>query len=171
MMAQASQTCRGWQIAQIVPATLSEATVSGMFRWSNAVTQLTWMSRSLHADCVRTQTLALLGEISTLMPRSLHSDPVRTQTRALLGEISTLRRPWKLIKPIPVTVSMVDTDCIASFVEADLHTSGDSPDDAILNLKSMLMDLFQILSAHKPTELGPGPKKQLDTLKQFVRKR
>ena len=60
---------------------------------------------------------------------------------------------------------------IASFFDANIHASGDTEEEAFRNLKSLILDTFDSLSAEPAHRLGPEPTRQLAVLRQFVRKK
>src|SRR2546421_314139 len=90
-----------------------------------------------------------------------------TSLDILLREVET---GYEVIKPIPVKVERVDNSFVASFVAANVNTSGDTWDEAVINLQSLLTNLFDLLITHRPEELGPAPKRQLSVLQSFIKK-
>jgi hypothetical protein len=87
--------------------------------------------------------------------------PVRIAT--LVEQELTLRRE------IPVVVRPEgDEEYVAMFVEANLASSGDTVHEAVDNLKDFMAEVFRKYSSLPPQKLGPGPKKQLQVLKQFI---
>jgi predicted RNase H-like HicB family nuclease len=78
--------------------------------------------------------------------------------------------PYEVIKPLHVMVQRVEDDYIASFFDAEIAASGDTPEEAVFNLKDIIMACFESLTKHKETELGPGPRRQLAVLKDFIRR-
>lgn len=85
----------------------------------------------------------------------------------LLKELET---GYEAIKPIQIKVEQTEGGFIARFVEANVNASGEGWDDAVLNLKSLLIDKLDVLSAHKPNTLGPAPKRQLSVLQSYIRR-
>lgn len=73
-----------------------------------------------------------------------------------------------LIKPIKLLVEASDAGFIASFVEANINTSGDSEWEAVYNISFLVGDLFDLLTQNK-AELGIGPRRQLKTLRTYIR--
>jgi predicted RNase H-like HicB family nuclease len=59
----------------------------------------------------------------------------------------------------------------AGFFDANIHASGDTEEEALRNLKSLILDVFDSLSAEPPKDLGPQPARQLAVLNEFVAKR
>lgn len=77
---------------------------------------------------------------------------------------------YSVIKPIAVKVEQTDGSFVASFVAANVNASGETWDEAVLNLKSLLVDKFDMLLSHKSSTLGPAPKRQLSVLQSFIRR-
>jgi hypothetical protein len=62
----------------------------------------------------------------------------------------------ELKKPIPITI-LQDADAfIASFLDANISTGGDSVEDAVANLQSLIADYFDDLSVMPDDSLGPA---------------
>jgi len=78
--------------------------------------------------------------------------------------------PVELVKPLNVVVQRADEDFTASFFDANINASGETEEEAVSNLKDMIVATFELLSrslsAH---QLGPGPRKQLGVLSQFLK--
>lgn len=78
--------------------------------------------------------------------------------------------PFSLLRPIKVLVERGDAAVVASFFDANLSASGDNQQEAFDNLKSLILDTHDSLSAESPERLGPEPKRQLAVLDSFLRK-
>lgn len=76
---------------------------------------------------------------------------------------------FRVLKPIPMHIMFADDGYIASFLDANIHSSGDTEGEAIKNLSSLIVDAYEMLSSHDPRVLGPEPKRQLSVLKEFIR--
>lgn len=77
--------------------------------------------------------------------------------------------PYGLRKPIPVLLRQVgDEDYEASFLDAGISTSGDTPQEAFDNLKSLILDSLDSLLSLPADRLGRGPSQQLTVLKDFI---
>jgi hypothetical protein len=84
--------------------------------------------------------------------------------------IADLPSPYRVLRPIPASLEKSDAGVIASFTVANINASGDDSNEAISNLKDLIVYLFAMLSALPPEQLGIGPKRQLATLQSFVAK-
>ena len=79
--------------------------------------------------------------------------------------------PYELCQPLLFVLQREGDGFIASFFDANIHASGDTQEEAFRNLKSVLLDIFDSLSAEPANLLGPEPRRQLAVLQQFIRKK
>jgi predicted RNase H-like HicB family nuclease len=77
--------------------------------------------------------------------------------------------PYELMSPLFVAVEIEDDQFIATFFDANISASGDTEEEAVGNLKSLILDTFESLSAEDTTLLGPEPRRQLAVLQSFLR--
>lgn len=75
---------------------------------------------------------------------------------------------YDILRPIPIVVEQNEDSFVASFVAANLHASGESISEAFDNLKSYIGDVFEELSQIGRARLGPGPRRELAILEQYV---
>jgi hypothetical protein len=74
---------------------------------------------------------------------------------------------YSLKQPITLGIEQVgDDEWLATFAEADLSRSGDTPHDAVDWLRSSIVQLFQVFKTEKA--LGPLPKRQLEVLGRYI---
>jgi hypothetical protein len=78
--------------------------------------------------------------------------------------------PYKLLQPLTAVVTESDGGYEAAFFDASIFASGDTEEDAISNLKDMMIDTWERLSELKETQLGPGPTRQKQVLDFYIRK-
>lgn len=76
--------------------------------------------------------------------------------------------PYRVKKAIPVCVQHRMDGFVASFADANILASGDTQQEAYGNLKELLLDVFDNLSALPVSKLGPEPRRQLAVLKDFL---
>lgn len=79
--------------------------------------------------------------------------------------------PYDIIKPFHVVVKFYEDQYIASFFDANLSASGGTPEEAVFNLKDMLIETFDILNELEDDKLGIGPRQQKAILKEFLARR
>jgi hypothetical protein len=74
-----------------------------------------------------------------------------------------------LLKPITIVVQPDDDQFIATFFDANINASGDTQVEAVDNLKATVCSQFRRFSELGEDRLGPGPAKQLATLRGVIR--
>lgn len=80
--------------------------------------------------------------------------------------------PYELAKPISVVVHPAEGGgYIASYLDANINASGETPHEAVANLKDIMIGLFECLEREPPENLGKGPREQLVTLKFLLRRK
>lgn len=75
--------------------------------------------------------------------------------------------PYEVHKQFSVVVKQVDDGYMACFPDANLTTYGDNEQEAVENLKGMILDTFEKFTSGR--KLGPAPAKQLAVLREFIR--
>jgi dCTP deaminase len=90
----------------------------------------------------------------------------------LLVPITTFApEPYDLIRQMVAVVQPSEEGFIAGVFDANVHASGDTEEEAVRNLKSLILDVFDSLSAEPPERLGPQPSRQLAALREFIANR
>lgn len=85
--------------------------------------------------------------------------------------ITTLApEPLDLVRDISVVVQPVEHGFTATFFDVNISTSGDTQEEAVSNLKSLIVDIFKDLESEPPERLGPEPTRQLNVLRAFLRR-
>ncbi len=100
------------------------------------------------------------GTVETLLPSGAVplSIPITTFTP----------EPYRLEREIPATVQLAPDGFTAAFFDANIATSGETQEEAVSNLKSLILDTFDFLSSEPPEALGPEPARQLAVLRGFL---
>lgn len=92
--------------------------------------------------------------------------------QTLVVPINTFEpEPYELLKTFFVSVHAVEGGFHAGWFDANIHTTGDNEEEAVSNLKSLILDFFEIFSNEPNNNLGPEPKRQLEVLKQYILKK
>jgi hypothetical protein len=78
--------------------------------------------------------------------------------------------PYELLKTFLVSVQSVDGGFEAGWFDANIHTEGENEEEAVSNLKSLILDYFDSFSKESPEKLGPEPTRQLAVMKKFIQK-
>src|SRR5260370_31321900 len=76
---------------------------------------------------------------------------------------------YELVKDIPAVLQPVDDGFTATFFDANISSSGDTEEEAVSNLRSLIVQIFEDLEAEAPERLGPEPKRQLEVLRALIR--
>jgi len=80
--------------------------------------------------------------------------------------------PYEILKPIPVFIEMCEYDeYLAGFFDANIHTGGETEQEAFDNLRSLIIDFYRSLSKKESNLLGPEPTRQLAVLNEFMKSR
>lgn len=111
----------------------------------------------------------IVRELSELL-RNFKDDHL-TRPHSITIPITTLvPAPFKVIREIPIVVQPADEGFTATFFDANISTSGDTQEEALENVKSLLVDLLDDLEKEPAERLGPEPMRQLKVLKAFMRR-
>lgn len=109
----------------------------------------------------------LRREIITLKKRC----EIIERTSPLIVPIDSMApEPYEVVNPFHVVVRLEDEQYIASFFDANLSASGDTQQEAVFNLKDIIIGSFEILTMTNKSKLGPGPAQQRAVLEKFIRK-
>jgi dCTP deaminase len=77
---------------------------------------------------------------------------------------------YELTRDIPVVLQPSDDGYLATFFDANIATGGDTEEEAIDNLRSLVADTFEFLESEPVKRLGPEPLRQLKVLRSLIRK-
>jgi hypothetical protein len=78
--------------------------------------------------------------------------------------------PYRVTNPFTVVLASEADEVIASWLDANLHASGETSEQAFNELKGMILDTFDRLEELGDDELGPGPRKQKRVLRSHIAK-
>jgi hypothetical protein len=113
----------------------------------------------------RSASEAALDEI-----RDLAAEMTR-KIGAILVPITTLApEPYQLLKDIPVVVQPVGDEFVATFFDANISTAGDTQEEAVSNVRSLILDTFEYFESEPPEALGPEPTRQFGVLRNFLKR-
>lgn len=80
--------------------------------------------------------------------------------------------PYRPTKPIPVSLNKAGQEWIAAVKGcSSICIQGESQAKAVRELRSRILDLFEDLSQKPATKLGPIPTRQLQVLRQYIRRK
>ncbi|MBI4468209.1 MAG: hypothetical protein HY650_02695 [Acidobacteria bacterium] len=96
-------------------------------------------------------------------------DLAAARATSVVVPITTLTpEPFALVRHIPAVVQVVDNGFVATFFDANISASGETQEEAVTNLKSLLIDILEDLAAEPSERLGPEPSRQLEVLREFI---
>lgn len=76
--------------------------------------------------------------------------------------------PYRLKRDILAVVQPSAEGFLAGFFDANIHASGDTEEEAVRNLKSLMLDVFDALVSEDRAKLGREPIRQLAVLNEFT---
>jgi dCTP deaminase len=77
---------------------------------------------------------------------------------------------YELERNIPVVLKPSDDGFTATFFDANIGTSGDTEEEAVDNLRTLIIDTFKLLNSEPIDRLGPEPQRQIRLLRSLIRK-
>ena len=108
----------------------------------------------------------LRADVATLRKEFIE----RRDSHSLVVPVSTLApEPLALLREIPVVVRPTEDGFLATLFDANIGMTGDTQEEAVENLKALLVDVFEQLEREE-NQLGPGPQRQLATLRSFIKR-
>jgi predicted RNase H-like HicB family nuclease len=91
------------------------------------------------------------------------------EQRTYVVPLTTLApQPIQLLLNIPATIEGGGEDFTATYTEANVSASGDTPSDALANLKESLVSTFEFLESLPESERGPLPARQWEVLRSAL---
>ena len=78
--------------------------------------------------------------------------------------------PFSLRETMWAVVQAVEDAFVATFFDANISTSGDTQEEAIANLKDLILDIYLDLEREPEERLGPEPKRQQAVLQSLIRR-
>jgi hypothetical protein len=94
------------------------------------------------------------------------------EQRVITVPITTFApEPYELIKAMKAVVQPVEDEFVATFFDANINASGGTQQDAVANLKDMMLGLLEVLEEEPADKLGKEPARQLAVLREFIRRK
>lgn len=109
-------------------------------------------------------TAAALSQLESARQRH---EAVETMS-AIVPIMDLSPEPYELNGVIPAVVQPTDDGLVATLFDANINTSGETQQEAVSNLRALLMELYEDLRAEEPEKLGPGPRRQLSVLERSL---
>ena len=107
---------------------------------------------------------AVLDEI-----RELKATLARRLQTAVIPITTLAPEPYQILRDISVVVEPADDGFNATFFDANIGTAGDTQEEAVSNLRSLILDTFEYLASEPTETLGPEPARQLAVLRVFLK--
>jgi hypothetical protein len=137
--------------------------------WANVVPGLIEKLVAEIADKKKLELRFNLLEILTKQLKSKIGALESSQTKIV--PINTFApEPYELSKPFLVAVQSTEGGYEAGWYDVNIYTSGENEEEAVANLKSLILDFFDSLSKEAAEKLGIEPKRQLEILKTFIKR-
>lgn len=119
---------------------------------------------------LKSPTPMWFGEIEAVQTNDL-TPTLTLDTQSYEVSITTLEpEPFVLLHEIPVAVFSDEDGYLATFTDADISMTGDTREEAMENLRLLIVDMFDDLDAQE-AQLGPFPQRQLSVLRKFIHRR
>jgi predicted RNase H-like HicB family nuclease len=114
---------------------------------------------------IQIQTSNRVSELGVLSP-----EPTVSAQEVIPSEISSFAPEPYALKCPPMRIEVVGqgSEYISSHHESNIHASGDTPYEAIENLKSLMLDTFDSLTAEPLENLGQKAKCQRFLLESLI---
>jgi hypothetical protein len=148
LLGRAATVAENWQAD--LPNLLASLAANLQARWKEAV-RLEGIERDL---------LTLKAQVARLQ----HGCPSIVLIDSLAPE------PLEVIRPFHVNVEPYEDEYRASFLDANLTAFGETTAEAIWALKDIIAATFAMLTRVGRKKLGPGPARQFEVLREFIRK-
>jgi hypothetical protein len=108
----------------------------------------------------------LLDESASLVERRLATP----YTSIVVPVVSLAPEAFEVLSAIQVVVQGQDGDFTATFFDANIGASGETQQEAVCNLKELLIMSFESLADDDAASLGPLMKKQKAVLEKFMKR-
>ena len=79
--------------------------------------------------------------------------------------------PYRLLKPLLITVKYENDEYVAHYADANLSAAGDTAYESIENLKQLMLTVYDNLTSYDPKKLGPAPRRQKTVLMEYINKK
>ena len=77
---------------------------------------------------------------------------------------------YQVSNPLPILIRQGQDSYVASFFEANIHAAGDTDQEAFDNLRSLILDTFDILADTSEDDMAPVALRQWRVLQHYIAK-
>ena len=157
-----------WKDYECSPARRSGHRTAIATEWAAAVPTLIkafvdaiepYLREEVRIAALEMEVTLLEGRIAVLEEQA----PVSVEVQSLAPG------PYEIIKPFHVVVRVQDGEYIASFFDARISATGDTQEEAVYNLKDIIIGAFELLSERSQANLGAAMVHQKAVLQEFIR--
>ena len=149
-------------VAQLLPTPqLAGALMAALAQLSSKLTQgiqVTLFKKSLSDLASR------MAAVEARVPKPEMQCPVIVPVETFVPE------PYELLRPFHVVVQPYEDEYLATFFDASIGATGDTQEEAVANLKELILALYVRLSDLDEPQLGPEPCRQRRILQSLIRK-
>ncbi len=78
--------------------------------------------------------------------------------------------PFEIVGNVNVIVRPEEDSFVATLFDANVSSSGDTPEEAVANVKDLSLMIFQSLEGVEDQKLGPAMIRQKHVLRNFIRR-
>ena len=79
--------------------------------------------------------------------------------------------PFEVVEPFDIVIQSDDDGYVASFLEANISSAGDTQHEALENLKDLILMIFQDFEGEEDDSLGPAMLRQRMILLGLIRRK
>src|SRR5262249_35641158 len=139
-------------------------------KWQAALTEA--LVKLLQSVEQRKRQMARVELVDTRLAALESKLEERSVAGSFVVPISSLApEPFEVVKEIKAVVQPCDDESSASFFDANINTAGSNEQEAIDNLKDLLVSRFQLLNEQPDETLAPPLAKQIAVLREFIRRK
>lgn len=138
--------------------------------WENEVPNLI---AKLVSEVADKKTLELRFNLLEILAKDLQARIYKLENaKPEIVVINTfVPEPYELLRPILVSVHAVEDEFEAGWFDANIYAMGENEEEAVGNLKSLILDYFDSFSKEPAEKLGIEPKRQLAVIKTFIQRK
>lgn len=96
---------------------------------------------------------------------------VESRSGLIVPITSFAPEPFEIVKEIRAVLQEIDDEYLATFFDANVGGQGDTPQEAIDNLKDLLLSRFDRLEGMPTEKLGKSVARQIAVLREFIRRK
>ena len=112
-----------------------------------------------------------LSDLATRLEAVEARVPQPTVQSTVIVPVETFApEPYRLLRPFHVVVQPYHDEYVATYFDANIGATGDTQEEAVANLKDVILSLYEHLRALSDAQLGPEPRRQRRILQSLIKK-